>query len=306
MLDCRLIGLRQESNGDIAETPVEALLILKGGDGMGSSALPLIASAGDLETKAYAYALERVARNFTDTKRQAFQQALPERLDFLRRGFDYQDAELAAARSKLTGKARNSDAGDAAAARTKGELTRIKARQKVLAEQRELALRSAVREPELIVPGDISFLVHALVIPSNDPEDQKQRDKEIENMAMRVAVAYEEAQGATVRDVSSKAGGSLAGLGEYPGFDLYSLLPGGAERAIEVKGRAGVGDVDISENEWAKACNLRERYWLYVVFDCATSSPRLERVKDPFGKLTGKARTVTVTKEEIHHAAVED
>ena len=54
-----------------------------------------------------------------------------------------------------------------------------------------------------------------------------------------------------------------AGLADWPGFDLLSVRPGGEWRAIEVKGRAGVGE--ISENEWAKACNLRESYWLYAV-----------------------------------------
>src|SRR5438034_6532970 len=40
-----------------------------------------------------------------------------------------------------------------------------------------------------------------------------------------------------------------------------------------------------SDNEWAKACNLRERYWLYVVFNCAGAHPELHRIQDPFGKL---------------------
>jgi hypothetical protein len=32
-----------------------------------------------------------------------------------------------------------------------------------------------------------------------------------------------------------------AGLGEWPGFDLWSLRPSGERIAIEVKGRAGFG-----------------------------------------------------------------
>jgi len=49
-----------------------------------------------------------------------------------------------------------------------------------------------------------------------------------------------------------------AGLPDNPGFDLLSIRPGGEKRAIEVKGRAGVGEVEVSANEWAKACNLRD------------------------------------------------
>jgi superfamily II DNA or RNA helicase len=299
LLDCRLIGLRQESNGDITETPVEGLLLLQGGDGLGISALQLITSANDLSKQAHAYVLERVARNLAETKRQALQATLPERLDFLRRGYDYQDAELAAARSKLTEKARDGDI------RAKGELTKIKTRQKTLADQRELALRTAAREPELIIPGEITCLAHALVLPSSDPEDMKHRDKEIEMIAMRVAIAHEEAQGATVKDVSTKERALKSDLGEYPGFDLHSRRPGGEELAIEVKGRAGVGDVDISENEWAKACNLRAQYWLYVVFDCASSNPSLVRVQDPWEKLIAAVRGYVLEAGELMKVAEE-
>ena len=59
---------------------------------------------------------------------------------------------------------------------------------------------------------------------------------------------------------------------------------------IEVKGRAGVGEIELTENEWAKACTLADRYWLYVVFDCATPRPRLVRVRHPFRNLLVKAR----------------
>ena len=57
-----------------------------------------------------------------------------------------------------------------------------------------------------------------------------------------------------------------------------------------MKGRAHAGDVELSENEWARALNLRTGYWLYAVYDCATSRPRLERVRDPFGKLLVRNR----------------
>jgi len=48
------------------------------------------------------------------------------------------------------------------------------------------------------------------------------------------------------------------------------------------------GAVELTENEWARACNLRGRYWLYVVFDCGTASPRLFKVRDPFTKLLAR------------------
>ena len=107
---------------------------------------------------------------------------------------------------------------------------------------------------------------------------------------MKVAWAFEEAAGAVVKDVSKPHLARAAGLEENPGFDLLSDRPGDGERGIEVKGRVGVGEVELTENEWVKACNQRDRYWLYVVFDCGTSHPRLLRVQDPFGKLIAKAQ----------------
>lgn len=79
-------------------------------------------------------------------------------------------------------------------------------------------------------------------------------------------------------------------LPDNPGFDLLSIWPGNGKRSIEVKGRAGTGDIEVSANEWAKACNMRQSYWLYAVYDCATPSPRLVRVQDPFGNLLARAK----------------
>ena len=83
---------------------------------------------------------------------------------------------------------------------------------------------------------------------------------------------------------------SVAAHVDNPGFDLLSHRAEQGKRGIEVKGRAGVGDIELTENEWVKACNERQRYWLYVVFDCGTPHPRLLRVRDPFGKLVVKAK----------------
>ena len=62
----------------------------------------------------------------------------------------------------------------------------------------------------------------------------------------------------------------------------------------------------MTENEWARACNLRDDYWLYVVFDCATPRPRLVRVRDPFAKLLVRSRelsALTITQGAVLEAA---
>src|SRR5262249_45459404 len=114
-----------------------------------------------------------------------------------------------------------------------------------------------------------------------------------------------------VHDVSRPELARRAGLTDWPGFDLRSLRPASAhgpaeDRAIEVKGCARSGGVEVSANEWAKACNLRDRYWLYVVFDCATPKPRLVRVRDPFGRLLARAKgSVLIQSGQIISAAEE-
>lgn len=135
----------------------------------------------------------------------------------------------------------------------------------------------------------MELIATALVQPSQDPADIQARDLEVERIAMEVAIAAEAAQGADVRDVSTPLKARLVGLTDYPGFDLLSKRLG-EERGIEVKGRVGTGEVELTENEWAKACNLGERYWLYVVFDCGSPQPRLFRVQHPFRKLIAKAK----------------
>jgi hypothetical protein len=234
-------------------------------------------------------------------RRQSLLKTLSEREDFLRRGYDYQDVDLAATRTRLTEKAR---AGDPRAQR---ELPKIRERQRQLLARRDEALAVLRREPELIAPDEVIFLAHALVVPASDPEDQRRHDEQIEAIAVKIAWAHEEAHGAVVKDVSTPALARAAGLPERPGFDLLSLRPAGEERGIEVKGRAGIGDIEITENEWVKACNLRERYWLYVVYECVTAHPRLLRIQDPFGKLIVRAKGgVVIAEQQVFEAAAQD
>ena len=49
---------------------------------------------------------------------------------------------------------------------------------------------------------------------------------------------------------------------------------------------------------------LREQYWLYVVYDCGTSNPRLLRINDPFYKLVATAKGgVIIDEAEVMKAA---
>lgn len=292
-LEHRLVGLRQSADGTLTETPVESLLLLRGGDGQAARAMNLLAQARDLQASAETFLTDVYARGKADERRAALLATLPQRLDFMSRGYTYQENELLSMRARYREKA---DQGDP---RAKGELTKIKERQRLLQEQRDQALAALQREPELVAPGEITFLAHALVLPSSDPVDIQQRDDAVEAVAVQVAVAYEEAAGAKVLDVSTPEKARKAGLGDWPGFDLLARYPNGEEKAIEVKGRARGGNINISDNEWGRACNIRQKYWLYVVYGCATAQPTLNRVRDPWGKLIAQTKGFVLGEQDI-------
>jgi hypothetical protein len=260
------------------------LLLLKGGHGLPAAAQRLALIADKLKDQAKAFLIERAARGMAIERQKVLRGSLPERELFVERGFDFQEAELATSRLKLSEKARG---GNAAAAKA---LKEIKEQQRSLAQRRATALATLRREPELIAPGPLTFLAHALIVPCGDPEDLARHDAAVEKVAMDFVRAYEEAAGAVVNDVHTPDLARAAGLSDNPGFDVLSIRPTGERRAIEVKGRAGTGDVEVTSNEWARAANLRDGYWLYAVYDCATPSPRLVQVQDPFGKLLAKAK----------------
>jgi len=298
LVEERLVAFKQEG-GRTTECPVEQLLLLRGGDGVPPSALGVVATiksaCGEVEQYARAYSDGRV-----EAHRRRLIESLPEKESYLRRGFDFQDAELARQRSQLSERA---SAGDSKA---KAELVKVRERQRSLIERREAQLSMLRREPETLGGYDLCFIAHALVVPSSDPEDVKRYDREVELIAMRVAWGYEEGLGAEVKDVSKPDLARQAGLGDFPGFDLFSRRPEGAELCIEVKGRAEVGDVELSENEWIKAYNHRDRYWLYVVFGCASAAPKLLRVRDPFGRLIASPKGgVRIGEDSIYSAAEE-
>jgi superfamily II DNA or RNA helicase len=307
-IEYRLVGLRQDGAGRIEECPVEHLLLLRGGPGgIPLAVRPFAAQAAAATDLAARFAREQIAAPLAKRHRSAMLASLPERERFIEAGYRYEEDALLAQRVITANRAREGDTRAAA------ELDRIKQRQRSLEDLKQQALAALRREPELVEPREIEFLAHALVVPSSDPEDKKRHDAEIEKVAVRIASEYEREQGWTPRDVSTPPLARAAGLTDNPGFDILSNRPAfGAtsakstvfeERAIEVKGRAGVGDIELTENEWNRACNLRDRYWLYVVYDCGTPNPRLFRVQNPFLKLIATPKAgVIIDENEILRA----
>ncbi len=298
-VECRLVGVKQTESAEISNCPVEHLLLLRGGQGLPPQAQRMAAEAQRLRDQAGAYFAERVCRSLAVECRERRMTSLPERESFVRRGYDFREAELAAARAKMNQKTR---AGNKRAA---AELMRIKAQQRDLSNRLEETISVIRREPELMVPGDVDFIAHALVVPSSDPTELEWRDANVEQIAMDLAKAFEEAEGATVKLVHTPKLARAASLPDHPGFDILSLRFSDRQRCIEVKGRIDAGDVEVTDNEWARACNLRDDYWLYVVYHCGTSTPQLVRVQDPFGNLLVRPFSKSQTIERTISGTVE-
>jgi len=103
------------------------------------------------------------------------------------------------------------------------------------------------------------------------------RDDEIEKIAVESVRKHEEAQGWKVESVEK----------ENRGFDLISRKPHPHDpktfievKFIEVKGRATIGEIAVTTNEYKTAERLQKDYWLYVVYNCA-SKPEIHRIQDP-------------------------
>ena len=278
VVERRLLGLRQDPDG-VAECPVERLLLLSGAPHVFPGAVPLAGRAIGMRNEAADFAERQVLQRLVAEHRDAARAHLPDQRRRTGVGFDLRAAALAQRRTKL------------GAAGEPGEaLEEVRREQRTLAVEKERALAGLDAAPDRIVPGGVRFLAHALVVPADDAGETERHDSRVEEVAVGIALAWEREHGAEVRDVSRPELARGAGLPDWPGFDLLSTRPDGAMRNVEVKGRAGQGNIQMEINEWKQACHLRDRYWLYVVLDCATPAPRLLRVQDPFAKLLSSRR----------------
>jgi hypothetical protein len=82
------------------------------------------------------------------------------------------------------------------------------------------------------------------------------------------------------------------------GFDIRAhrvrdVLTGEIEiRRIEVKGRIRGQPIRLTTNEWYKAQQLGQTYWLYVVWDPLGDAPELVRIHNPAEKLDHAKREI--------------
>ena len=117
-------------------------------------------------------------------------------------------------------------------------------------EEQKRKYDTSKRELELLINKEInltmskpSFVGALRVLPSLHINDGMQRDEEIEKIGMEIAMRFEKDAGRNPEDVSK----------ENLGFDIRSKSKDGEIRYIEVKARASIGSIALTQNEWFNA-----------------------------------------------------
>ena len=284
--DRRLIGIRWDESGEFSAGAPNHLLALQ------PAPKSLLWKAGNLllnpeesAARADSYARMLAETTYLQQLRAALRAQTEGVMDDLLRGFDYQGGALAEKRSDLARRVRLGEEGLAT------ELEEVKKQQTLLDTEKAEALLYEQRRPDLVDVVKLERIALAIVVPDPTPEAREAFDKDIEAIAMRIARNFEiDHYQARVFDVSSP---HLA-----RGYDLESHRANGDKVVIEVKGRAGRGPVQLTDNEWPTAANVRDKYWLYVVADCATH-PKLFRVQDPIRLAFRTRQSFTINMGEV-------
>ena len=186
--------------------------------------------------------------------------------DYLEKSFR---ARIRAAQNRVMAlRAREQDAPDVALARQRAERDLDD-----LQRTKELRLEGVARL-RVAHHGPVVHVASCFVTPNGMPkgdiaasEADAALRRRVEVAAENVVVAFEEAHGRECERVGH----------EKIGFDIRSLAapdtqtgqrdPVSGVRRIEVKGRQHGGTIRLTTNEWYKAQQLGDTYWLYVVWD---------------------------------------
>ena len=134
---------------------------------------------------------------------------------------------------------------------------RNKAEQKKKYETSKRELEELIEKERNLTMSMPSFVGIVRVLPRAETEEAMYRDEEVEKMGMEIVMRFERENEREPEDVSK----------ENLGFDVRSRGKDGKIRYIEVKARASVGAVALTQNEWFKAQRLGDDYYLYVVWN---------------------------------------
>ncbi len=287
LLHAALVVVLEDEDGSLELAPPDILHDLTSltDQEMAAQQGPTIADLQRLEKWMKAH----VQYEMVQERRAGREQEITLRREYLEKSFD---ASIKAQQKKWAGLAARVAAGEEAA--------RL-ARDEALKRVEDLKARRQDKLKELdylrvLRPGPVSYLGTAVVVPTEDAQVAAlmRRDNEVEDIAMEVAMQYEQDRGWEPEDISQQRDGS--------GFDIRSLGPPDEYdrrpvRRIEVKGRARMNEpVALTTNEWLQAHRHGDSYWLYVVWGCKTGEKRLLTIQNPALKLSREAQPLIVVK----------
>jgi len=217
--------------------------------------------------------------------------------DYLKRSFD---ARIRATQDRVMSlRAREANSPEMALARQRAEndLADLQRSRK----EREEGLQRL----NLARHGPVRHVATALVLPPGDADAARHLIDDIDPVVRRrselaaedLVVAYEEARGWVCERV-----GHLK-----IGFDVRSLGPADPQtgyrdptadiRRVEVKGRIRGQPIRLTTNEWYKAAQLQDSYWLYVVWDPLNGpDPEPLRIQNPVKHLDHAKKEVVAAR----------
>jgi len=226
--------------------------------------------------------------------------------DYLSRSFD---ARVRAAQDRVMNlRAREASSPEVSLARQRAEndladLERTRKERMEGLERLKLARHGPVRHIATAIVMRPGADVGAELAEELDPEIRRRSEKAAED----IVVAYEQSRGWECERV-----GHLK-----IGFDVRSLGPADPQtgyrdpvhgiRRIEVKGRTRGQPIRLTTNEWYKAAQLGDTYWLYVVWDPLNNPSREPlRIQNPVKHLDhAKKEVIAARYYDIPAEAVE-
>jgi hypothetical protein len=153
----------------------------------------------------------------------------------------------------------------------------------------------------VVAPGPIGTLeVESLIVPktkvigtngsgSSIGYRRSKRAKEIGDWAERVVFDFLQAQGGCAEIVHRAA------QRETPGWDIDYRDAGGVLHRVEVKGTVAGAftSIDLTANELRAAKAHGAHYWIFLVANCLTDHPKIQRICGPAGYLASGAWQAT-------------
>lgn len=285
VIKARMCAVAEDASGELTLIPPDCLHDLAPAQSLSNPALhpPTPAEQQRVEN----WLKVKVQLPLMNQERSQRQRELQIRQDYLKQAMESAIRDAQRTQMKLAAKVA---AGD--------ETYRV-ARDAAQNKVRDLQERYKYKQNELdylkiVRPGRVAYLGTALVHPAPVEVSSylgMRNDPEVEALAMQYVIDYERQRGWEPEDVSKNRDGS--------GFDIRSVGPVDPEtgiapvRRIEVKGRAQRElEVSLTVNEWRKAQQLGDSYWLYVVWGCKTPNPELLKIPNPARVLAGDAKEI--------------